>query len=253
LLVSQDLRLTPAKLSAAPRVQRLNYRFRLAVRFIVLAIAVLFAIGPLMIATAEDAPTTLPQAGATARPRLLRSMQDVYLIDRGKRRWIANPQVFTDHRLQETWIEDISDDTLNRTGLGPDLVVGPILRGSDGRTWIVYQGSRHYVIAPDAFPPLALSPTDAVDVTDAFLEGYPVGRAYGNRPSPWPLAGYLFAVFCVLTFSLCSPAVLHRYHRESLEHFMCWVFIGTSGLLIFLRGYFVSMYPRPWSQSRRSG
>ncbi|GEM_PF-5916780 len=75
-------------------------------------------------------------------PRLIRSMTAIYLVVNNKRRLVANPQVFTDYRFQEAWIEQIPDDDLNRVGLGPDLVAGPVLRDPSNRIWIVYQGTR---------------------------------------------------------------------------------------------------------------
>ncbi|MBU6286729.1 MAG: hypothetical protein KGS10_01055, partial [Chloroflexi bacterium] len=107
----------------------------LAAVFVVVLLAV--AVPP---ANADDTPVLFRPPGTELRPRLIRSMEAVYVIDRGKRRWIVSPQVFTDYRFREEWIEQIPDDDLNRIGLGPDLVAGPVLRGADGRMWIVYQG-----------------------------------------------------------------------------------------------------------------
>ncbi|MGH2353302.1 MAG: hypothetical protein ACRDI2_17415, partial [Chloroflexota bacterium] len=125
---------------------------------------------------------------APARPRLVRSQQDVFVIERGKRRWIVSPQVFTDYRFQEEWIEPISDEEMTRISRGPDLVAGPVLRAPDGEIWVVYQGTRRRIIGPDAYPPLYLSAEDAVPASEAQVRSYPIGHPIGNPRRPWMIA-----------------------------------------------------------------
>lgn len=135
------------------------------------------------VGTAGMEPTPQP----TAHPRLVRSQQDIFLITGRKRRWIVSPQVFTDYRFRDDWVETISDDEMGSIPRGPDLIAGPVLRAPDGELWVVYQGTRRQIAGPDAWAPLYLSPEDAQPVTTAQLESYPIGRPLGNPPRPWLL------------------------------------------------------------------
>ena len=175
----------------------------LAAVFVVVLLAV--AVPP---ANADDTPVLFRPPGTELRPRLIRSMEAVYVIDRGKRRWIVSPQVFTDYRFREEWIEQIPDDDLNRIGLGPDLVAGPVLRGADGRMWIVYQGTRREVVGTDAYAPLYLQPNGVVQADESLLATYPVGRPAGNRETVWPL---------VAAIALACGGVLASVRRTTSE------------------------------------
>ncbi len=135
------------------------------------------------VGTAGMEPTPQP----AAHPRLVRSQQDIFLITGRKRRWIVSPQVFTDYRFRDDWVETISDDEMGSIPRGPDLIAGPVLRAPDGELWVVYQGTRRQIAGPDAWTPLYLSPEDAQPVTTAQLESYPIGRPVGNPPRPWLL------------------------------------------------------------------
>lgn len=206
--------------------------------FVVVLLAV--AVPP---ANADDTPVLFRQPGTELRPRLIRSMEAVYVIDRGKRRWIVSPQVFTDYRFREEWIEQIPDDDLNRIGMGPDLVAGPVLRGPDGSTWIVYQGSRHLVVAEDAFPPLALSRTDAVSVGPEALNTFPVARPFGNEIRTWPIITYLVTVAFAITYAMQAPLESPRRGFAGMDPFGWAGFAVVAAIMVALRTYFVMLYP----------
>lgn len=210
----------------------------LAAVFVVVLLAV--AVPP---ANADDTPVLFRPPGTELRPRLIRSMEAVYVIDRGKRRWIVSPQVFTDYRFREEWIEQIPDDDLNRIGLGPDLVAGPVLRGADGRMWIVYQGSRHVVVADDAFPPLALSRSDVVDATTDVLDSYPVARPFGNQVRTWPVITYLLTVAFAVIYAVRTAHLSPRHGLAGMDMFGWAGLLAVGGVMVALRTYFVTLYP----------
>lgn len=188
---------------------------------------------PVPSASADEGPFLFTQPGTEVRARLIRSMEAVYVIDRGKRRWIVSPQVFTDYRFREEWIEQVPDDDLNRIGLGPDLVAGPVLRDPDGRLWIVYQGTRREVVGPDAYAPLYLREGDAVPVTGSIMSTYPIGRPAGNRPSVWPLAATLAVTLGGVLAIVRHPTVGSAL-RSTRELFNQWG--DVAALLAFSAG-----------------
>ncbi|HEX2035473.1 MAG TPA: hypothetical protein VHS99_14945 [Chloroflexota bacterium] len=96
---------------------------------------------------ATPAQVTVPDATA-GRPRLLRAQQDIFLVEGRRRRWVVSPQVFTDYRFGEAWVEQVSEAELTSIPLGPDLVAGPVLRAPDGEVRIVYDGTRPRSLAP---------------------------------------------------------------------------------------------------------
>ncbi|CAA9242697.1 MAG: hypothetical protein AVDCRST_MAG77-1763 [uncultured Chloroflexi bacterium] len=147
------------------------------------------------VAQGPNAQPILPAGERTTpqSPRLVRSQQDVFLVVGRFRRWVVSPQVFTDYRFDESSIERLAEDELTRIPRGPDLVAGPVLRAPDGNLWIVYQGTRRRIAGADAYPPLNLSPDDAVQASPALVASYPMGRAIGNPPRPWLLALHLLA------------------------------------------------------------
>mgnify|MGYP006278474847 CR=1 FL=1 len=170
-------------------------------------------------------------------------MEAVYVIDRGKRRWIVSPQVFTDYRFREEWIEQIPDDDLNRIGLGLDLVAGPVLRGPDDHMWIVYQGTRREVVGPDAYAPLYLRESDVVAAPQSVLDAYPVGRPAGNRTTIWPLAATIALAFGGLLAIVRRPPVgpASMTARELVTQWGDVVAIVT--LSAILKVVYVSLWP----------
>ena len=189
-------------------------------------------------------------ADGQVHPRLIRSMTAIYLVVNNKRRLVANPQVFTDYRFQEAWIEQIPDDDLNRVGLGPDLVAGPVLRDPSNRIWIVYQGTRRLVVGPDAYGPMYLRPDDAINATQSDLEAYPEARSFGNRQTLVPLGMSVILVAGGVLICLRRVASIPESHAKSAigsKFFRAWHLWGDVAVLVAisaaLKFWFVSLYP----------
>lgn len=210
--------------------------------FCLVVSSVLTLMSPSMVRAESSAPILWPTDGA-AHPRLVRSMQAVYLVDKGKRRWITSPQVFMDFRFREEWIEQIPDDDLNRIGLGPDLIAGPVLCDPDNKIWIVFQGSRHLVVAPDAYAPLSLSSSNVVLVTEDVVTTYPIGRPYGNDVGWFPLPIYIFALILTMFYGIVDwmPNIVSYKYIKILKSKTSYILIAA--VFICLRIYFVSLYP----------
>jgi len=169
-------------------------------------------------------------------PRLVRSQTDVFLVAGRFRRWVVSPQVFTDYRFSEAWVERITDDELTRIPRGPDLVAGPALRDAENHVWIVYQGTRRRVIGEDAYAPLYLSPNDAVPASQEMLLTYPIGRSAGNPPRPWMLAvvgGFALAATAILAIGLFATG------QGASGRWIAAIAIGG----VALKLVFVSLYP----------
>ena len=190
------------------------------------------------------------EADGQVHPRLIRSMTAIYLIVNNKRRLVANPQVFTDYRFQEAWIEQIPDDNLNRVGLGPDLVAGPVLRDPSNRIWIVYQGTRRLVVGPDAYGPMYLRQDDAIDVTQSDLEAYPEARSFGNRQTLFPLGmSVILAISGVWICLRRIPSIAAGHAKSTIgsKVVSTWHLWGDVAVLVALSAalkfWFVSLYP----------
>lgn len=177
-------------------------------------------------------------------------MTAIYLVVNNKRRLVTNPQVFTDYRFQEAWIEQIPDDDLNRVGLGPDLVAGPVLRDPGSRIWIIYQGTRRLVVGPDAYGPMYLRPDDAIDVTQSELEAFPEARSFGNRQTPFPLGmSVILAISGVWICLRQIPSIAEGHTKSAIgsKFHRAWHLWGDVAVLVALSAalkfWFVSLYP----------
>lgn len=205
----------------------------------------------------RQAPPTQPPPQAQQpddRPRLVRSQTDVFAVFGRTRRWVTSPQLFTDYRFREEWIEQITDDELSGIRRGPDLIAGPVLRAPDGELWIVYQGSRRRVAGPDAFGPLALAPEDAIPATEAALASYPTARAVGNVSRPWmgAVVGAVLLWAGWLLWRTSGPT----HHQAATVHpteglpwlatrliHSAWPLLSLVLATALLKLYFVTLYP----------
>lgn len=104
--------------------------------------------------------------------------QSVYLLENGKKRPIANVQIFEARGYHWNQIITIQDSELNLYSTGNPINTAPdgsVFKGSTGNIYVISDGAKRYVTGPDIFTGLGYVWSQIVSVSDSHLTLYADG------------------------------------------------------------------------------
>lgn len=102
----------------------------------------------------------------------------VYVIEDGKKRLVVSPAIFEDQGYEWDDIISVSQAELQKYQDGASANVytdGNLLKGSDGKVYIISDGTKRYITGPAVFDGLGYKWGNVINVSDAHLALYTAG------------------------------------------------------------------------------
>ena len=102
---------------------------------------------------------------------------EIYLIDRGYRRWIPNPATY--NNLFRDWNGVVIDIDILQIPLGPQISSGAVLAKAVGTApiYLVDQGTKRWIVSPDVFNRYHFAWGRVYSQPAAIIDPIPVGPA----------------------------------------------------------------------------
>ncbi len=142
-------------------------------------------------------PMGKPLLDVIATGRLIRPPGDqvpIYVMDAGAKRHIISPAVLQSCGYTGDAVTLLSDATVAALATGapltgqpcpqPSFPEGTLLRGSDGKVWVISSGQRRWITGPDVFNACGYVWANVDTVADSIINAVPAGADLSAPPCP---------------------------------------------------------------------